>query len=235
MARKFNFGIGKLALTDKNGVALQIGTVQEVSFDFSQDIKEIHGENKDTVAVAGGKRKITGKIKLADYDARVLNALFFNGSVTTGTERMSTETFTAAATVTPANASDFVTDLGVTVGGVLMKKVASTPAIGEYSVNTSTGVYTFNASQTGQLIVSYIYSSTAGEKYTVDTELMGDLNTFELHLFQSYNGQNVCRHYKKVFITKYSEALKNDEFTMPEFDVQFAVDENNELFAWSVY
>ena len=232
----FQFGLGKLVFKDALGNSLVAGAVQEFSTDYSQDIKEMHGENKDALAIAGGKRKVTGKFKLGAYDLKVLNALFFNGSVTTGSERLGKDKVLADATITVTNAGDFLEDLGVsTADGFQFKLVTTSPAIGEYSVNTTTGVYTFNASQTGYVTILYKYSATTGQKYTIDTELMGDLNTFEVHLFTTYGGQNICKKYHKVTVTKFSEQIKNDDFVYSDFDFQLSVNNEGELFDVSVY
>lgn len=50
-------------------------------------------------------------------------------------------------TITVANASTFVSDGGVTIGGNPLTKVSSAPAANQYAVNTQTGVYTFNSAQ----------------------------------------------------------------------------------------
>lgn len=70
-------------------------------------------------------------------------------------------------TVTVTEAADFMTDFGVTKGGIPMTKVVGAPAASQYSVNEVTGVYTFNATDQGDaILISYSYEVDAAD-YTV--------------------------------------------------------------------
>lgn len=61
-------------------------------------------------------------------------------------------------TLTVSEAATLEADFGVTKDGVPMTKVTSAPAAGQYAVNTSTGVYTFNATDQGDaVLISYSY------------------------------------------------------------------------------
>jgi len=61
-------------------------------------------------------------------------------------------------TITVAEAATFVEDLGVTKGGTPLTRVASAPAASQYSVNETTGVYTFSATdESDAVVISYRY------------------------------------------------------------------------------
>lgn len=72
-------------------------------------------------------------------------------------------------TVTVTNAADFTEDLGVIkdAGSVALVKVTGAPAAGQYSVNTVTGVYTFNSAEQDQAItITYRYEIDSAD-YTL--------------------------------------------------------------------
>lgn len=65
-------------------------------------------------------------------------------------------------TVTVGNASAFVNDNNVTIGGVALTKVTGAPAANQYSVDITTGVYTFNSAQaSATAVIEYTYFSSA--------------------------------------------------------------------------
>ena len=70
-------------------------------------------------------------------------------------------------TITVNEAASFEQDLGVTLSGSPLTKVSGSPASGQYSVNESTGVYTFNsAQQNAAVVISYRYTVDPAD-YTV--------------------------------------------------------------------
>ena len=76
-------------------------------------------------------------------------------------------------TISVANAASFIADLGVvkTSNSSAMTAVVGVPAQGQYSVNPATGVYTFNASDTGTaVLISYTYRQ-AGSGKNLPTDL----------------------------------------------------------------
>ncbi len=93
-----------------------------------------------------------------------------------------------------ANAGAFSQDLGVynSISGLWMTRVASSPAAGQYAVNTATGVYTVNAAQNGQLLkASYTYayaSSSTGTSLAFSNQLMGSSVIFSVQLVNKFKG-----------------------------------------------
>jgi hypothetical protein len=66
-----------------------------------------------------------------------------------------------AYTITVTNAATFASDEGVTHSGTPLTKVAGTPGAGQYAVDTTTGVYTFNAAQaSASVVITYTYRDT---------------------------------------------------------------------------
>jgi hypothetical protein len=85
--------------------------------------------------------------------------------------------------VTVSNAATFNDDLGVRYAntGIAFKRVTTPSAAGEYSVNESTGVYTFAAADASAAVkINYAYNNTtAGKKLTISNQSGGFTPTFK--------------------------------------------------------
>lgn len=230
-----NFGVGYI-FARRTDIATPtpsyFGICQSLDFSHDQAIVELMGQYKVAVDTAGGKLTIGGKISFARIQAQMANDIFFGQTFTAGTGRQISvvvnglpETHPAAATVTVTQAATFAEDVGVQYAatGISLTRVASGPAVGSYSVNESTGVYTFNASETGSLYFFYEFTVTTQKEIAIVNTLMGALPTFEIH-WQNYyvtaNGTTVTFHRKWNACKgkKLDEKLKNDGFTMTDFE-----------------
>jgi hypothetical protein len=163
---QYAFGAGNMYVTqlqdaDGNAIAnptpYPLMTLQEGSVDLSSDTKELYGQNQFPVAVGRGKTKIQVKTKPARIFAAVWNSIYFGQTLVAGIFANFTDTTGTLIpttpfqiTITPPSSGTFAADLGVLdQNGNPMKRVASAPATGQYSVNLGTGVYTFAAADTG--------------------------------------------------------------------------------------
>ena len=63
---------------------MRFGTLQEVTIDFSANIKSLFGQNKFADVVAQGQTQVTGKAKFGRINAKTYNNLYFNQSLATG-------------------------------------------------------------------------------------------------------------------------------------------------------
>src|SRR5471030_2309275 len=138
-----------------NPTPIKFGTLQDVSLDISGDVKQLYGKKQFPEAVARGKYKITGKSKFAAINGKMLNDLFFGQTMGAGMIKTALDEAasvpTTPFTVTVSNAAQFKQDWGVRYTNTVIPptRVASAPVLGQYSVNTATGVYTFAAADTG--------------------------------------------------------------------------------------
>src|SRR5258708_22002972 len=79
-----NFGTGTLIATpnagdiNANPTPMQFGVLQDVSIDFSGDIKELFGQYQFAAYSARGKVKISWKAKAARLVGKQVNDLFFS-------------------------------------------------------------------------------------------------------------------------------------------------------------
>lgn len=238
-----NFGTGKLIAVPTNAAdgtvianptPVILGTMQDVSLDLSVEIKALYGSKRYPIAVGQGKGKTEIKAKYAEIDGGILGSLFFGKTATAG---IKAAVFDFAATIpatpfkitiAPPSSGTFVADLGVlrTDSGVQLTRVASSPATGEYSVNTGTGEYTFAAADTGKPIaVSYEYSAASGGKvWTMTNETMGYTPSFSLLLQNGYDGKNLVCKLNRAVSGKLGLPLKSDDFAVYDFEAQAFAD-----------
>ena len=226
----FEFGAGTLwgfpvsGNVATNPTPLKFGTLQDVSLDISGDVKQLYGQKQFPEAVARGKCKITGKAKFANINGKTLNDLFFGQSVVAGMKKVSLDETGTIATgaVTVTNSAQFVQDWGVrySTTGLPLTKVASSPAVGQYTV--AGGLYSFNASENGtQVLISYTFNVAAsGSQISVSNQLMGFAPTIQVLLETVYNLNQFSVLLYSVVASKLSFTTKQEDFIIPEFDFE---------------
>lgn len=240
---QLTFGAGDVFATltqDANGAAvtnptpIRIAGLQEMSLDFSGDLKSLHGQNRFPLAVAQGKVTVTGKLKGALISGLALNTLFFGSGLTSGTMKAAYADNTGALipatpfTITPTvpNTGTWTDDLGVVLNGVPMVRVASAPATGQYSV--SAGVYTFAAADTGAKVYisfSYTYTLAAAKRLQLLNLPMGYTPLLKLHYLSYFQGKRALVVLEAVTSNKLALfAAKNDDFSVPELDFSAQTD-----------
>lgn len=236
-----NFGVGTVIgrRTDiANPTPAFMGVLQDIEIDFDQTLKELTGQFKMPVDVAPANLKVTGKAKQARIQANMMNDLVFGQTITTGAgvAMATTETATTATTTfTVTNGGTFKEDLGLfyAATGVQLKRVASEPTTGQYSVVETTGVYTIAVGDENTLFnVYYTYGVTTKQQITMSNQLMGTGPSFELNIQEQYTNNagvvgtifirlNACRS------SKFTMPFKNTEYTIPEFDFTAFADQSN--------
>lgn len=241
------FGVGFLFATPQgtNPTPTRFGRLQDVSVDFSYDAKLLYGSNQYALEQARGKAKIDIKATVAVVDPALFNNIFFGLTTSTGETLNSVDEVqtTATTTFTVTNAATFSQDLGVynTVTGLFMTRVASAPAAGQYAVNVGTGVYTINAANENQkLLTSYTYASAStGKSLSFTNQLMGTNVTFSAQLVNKYKQQDgilrsLFLNFPAVVCPKLSMPLKLDDFVMPQLDMSAGDDGTGAVFNYSM-
>ena len=236
------FGTGFLFATPAgaNPTPLRFGALQDVTVDFSFDLKMLYGSSQFALEQARGKAKIDLKASIGRVDPLLFNQVFFGLSAPTG------ETLNAVDEVatpvsgafTVANGATYSADLGLynTVTGLWMTRVASGPAAGQYAVNTATGAYTVNTAQNGQsLRASYTYaSSTTGATTAATNQLMGSGPIFSVALVNRFRGKSLYLNFPAVQSSKLGLPLKLDDFTLSAIDMSAQDDGAGNVFTWSM-
>jgi len=216
---------------------------QDMSVDFKRQVKSLFGENMFAEDVGSGEMSVTGKVTMGAVNARIFADLIFGIGNTTGqVMEADNELGTLAShAYTVANASDApLTDLGVvnTTNGQRYTRVASgSEAAGKsYSFNSSTGTYTFSASETGATFkFSYLYTlTTSGETLALANQAMGRIGGFTAVLvFPWTNPSNAVEQdvltLNNCIASDSSMATKLGDYGKPTFGYEAAVDTNGNL------
>lgn len=235
---QFTFGAGDffaVPLTDANGnsisnpTPIQIGAMQEMSLDFSGDLKELYGSRQFALAVGRGKVKTTGKFKGAQIHGAALNSLFFGTGISAGTMNALYNDVVGTVipaspfqvTVTPPNSGTFVEDLGVLdTNAIPMTRVASAPATGQYSVTA--GVYTFASADVAKTVFinyRYSYTSAQSKRITLTNVSMGQTPAFKAYMQTTFQGKRALVILESVVSTKLQLlSTKQDDFSVPSVD-----------------
>jgi len=228
---QYNFGLGTLSLVPSgaNPTPVPFAVLNDMSIDFSYDMKELRGSKQFAIDIAKGAAKVTGKAKNAAINSGALLSVLNGGTSVTGQKLYATETDAIPATpyqVTVAHSANYDTDLGVVdlTTGKVMTRVASSPATGQYSV--ALGVWTFAAADTTHNVsIGYVYSdSTAGKTTKLANQFMGQSTPFVLHAYNTYESKGVGWKFLQVHVPKLQMAFKAEAYTEQDIDFMCAED-----------
>jgi hypothetical protein len=239
-----------------NPTPLKVGELQDISLDMSFDTKLLRGSNQFPVAVGRGAGKVSGKAKFARFNGIMLNIAIFGQGSGTGIRAVFNDTTGGTAIpstpfqITPVTAYTgllegstpvFVQDLGVVNGttGLPMKRVASAPAAGQYSVVEATGIYTFSSADNvsaikAQINFEYTATSTTGVSQAVVNVPMGYAPSFRLELLMSYGGKNMTWILPGCIGSKFTLATRLDDFLIPDFDFEAFADPGGNILYYGL-
>lgn len=231
------FGSGILYATPSgaNATPVQFGALQDISADLSRTIKSLYGQNQQPLAIGAGELKATGKAKMGYINAGIYANLFYGVPISSGTVSLAqNESHSVPAstpwTVTVTNGATFAKDLGVTyANGNALTQVASGPTVGEYSVNTTTGVYTFAAADANAaILISYEYTvASSGSTVTVNSVLQGVQPIITIDLYRGYNNTGERHRFWACVCSKLSMPTKMADFAISELDFEAFLDSQN--------
>lgn len=237
---QYVFGTGQLySVPQGGGNPLRIGALQDVSVEFSGDVKMLYGQYQFPLDVARGKTKIEGKIGSGNIDVAAFNTIFFGQTVTGNSEKKQaineagSVPASSTYTITVANAATFSLDLGVTLvtTGQPLTQVASSPSAGQYSVSSG-GVYTFNVAQaSAAVLINYLYTATTANSGTlnINNQLMGTTPKFQLVASQTYNNKVFTMLLYAITTEKLSLPLKQDDHLISEISFSAFADDLNRI------
>lgn len=224
---EYIFGTGRVFSCPVGGGApVRWAALQDVSVDFSADVKMLHGQYQFPLDTARGKTKIEWKAGSGNVDVEMYNSIYFGQTVASNNELV--QIFNEAAsvpgsvayTITAANGATFYMDLGVfyAATGLPFKQVASGPTIGQYTVNPATGVYTFAAADaSAAVLLNYLYTSAStGAVLEIANRLMGDTPKFQLVLTHTYSSKSLTLILYSNTADKLSMPLKQDDYLVNE-------------------
>jgi hypothetical protein len=229
------FGTGILALTPAGTTPtpIQVAVLKDISVDISYTKKDLIGNLQFPVDSAKGEGKLTGKAKSGWFHGGLIAAILSGSTTVVGSNIgvFNEQAVPTTNTITVSGSATWVSDLAVfdTVAQKFLTRVASAPAVGQYSV--AAGVYTFNATD-GTHLMSITYDKTAastGTTIKLTNQLMGTNTAFSLKLYNNYQGMaggaNSSGIYlPSVVIPKLSFAFKNSDFMEKSLDFEATAD-----------
>lgn len=243
----YSFGSGVLLGTRTdvpNSTPINFGLVQDVTIDETATMKEITGQYQRPVAIARGTIKTTGKAKVARISGMAFANLYYGvnpqpGQIATSYAEGPTVIPGTPYQITVINAVNYVDDAGVinAATGLPLQLVSSSPAADQYSVNETTGVYTFSSADNlagVRVLISYTYAIPAsGQKLVVTNQLLGTTPTFKAKFYTTFQGQPISLQLNNCTSNKLSFGTKLEDFTMPEFDFSCFADAAGNVMTWS--
>jgi len=236
------FGSGRLYGVggDTLSTPTEFGTLQDVSIDFSLTKKELRGQNLFPEKIGRAEAKITGKAKMGRINPVLFKQLFFDfGTMATGRELLAAGEAASVPAATPftvvaSNGANFKTDLGVkdaNTGAVFEKVAAGSEVQGAYSVDPSTGTYTFSTDDQGRaVLISYTYSDTSGHTLSVGNTLAGVASTFQIIVWNEDDGGKHGIRLYACSSDKLAFATKKGDFNIPELDFAAQADPAGKVF-----
>lgn len=223
------------------------GSFQDFTFDNSGTIKELRSQNQYPDDTGVTDKKATWKMGSGRFDIDLFNNLFAGETISTGGEAIVIQEAhnvpaSSPYTVTVTNHTNFFADMGVSYAsnGQPLSRVAVVAAAGQYSVNQSTGVYTFYLGDTGaSIVISYSYTVTTGNILTVHNQIIGWSPQFQIYLAESYQQLTAgIPNYLKLFAckcTKFGLPYKRADYLICDLEGEAFADSSIPPKVYSLY
>ena len=235
---------------------VQFGVLQEVTVDEDFESKPLFGANQYPVAVGRGKGTVTLKAKVGLINAELYNTVFYGQTLSKQFEAIYQDLVGTLVPGTGATGGDFNIRVAPPLGtwqaalgardgnGVPFTRVPTGPTGGQYMLGTAaSGDYTFSTQDHAagvRAFINYAYGSPTGstgpatQQYmAVANQPMGYQPSFQVDLQGQYAGKTFYVRYPNCISTKLNRTMKNDDWTIPEFDIQAFVDSNNNIsYVW---
>lgn len=234
---------GNLAV---NPTPVRALTIQDADLDISGTIETLKGQYQFPDDAAVTDKRGTGKITMGRKDLSMLNQVFFADISTAGGNAVApVQKYTPAGgsvTVVPPGTGTFYSDLGVyyasNVNAAFQRIATGSPAVGQYKV--AAGVYTFNAGDTGDVLISYAYTTTHGALYQVNNHDIGWGPQVAIYMVDQYKPVNVgtvdlpdyVYSTIKVYAAKISKVTlgnKRANYSMPELNYEYFADDTGRV------
>lgn len=222
----YHFGFGFVAAipSGANPTPIPFGIVQDVSFDFTRDLKKLKGNNRHTVAVGIAGEEITGKIGNASFFGAAIAAITGGTAASGATVGVPQENFTIPGTpwqVTVSQSATFDKDYGVldNTTGLWMTRGATATGTGVYAV--AAGVYTFNTADAGHNVsIAYSYKpASTGKAITVVNQAPGLATGLYMGLWAPpVSSKAFGAELYQVHFTKVGFQLKPEDFSTQSVD-----------------
>ena len=246
------FGLGGLfAVPTAGGTPIEFAKLQDVTTDFSFDVKELYGQYSFPIETARGKGKIALKAGFAEIRAETFNQII-GGTTATGSRAITRDNaYTIPVASGPYTVVITVPASGTFVGNLQVVDVTDTTnppipytQITAVSVPTSTQTYyvgatsvtyVFTSADAGKSIqITYEYSVSTGKTITLVNPVMGVAPRFTLRAYNTYSGKQYGYYFPACISSKMSAGMKLEDFVIPDFDVSAFADGANNVAYWYI-
>lgn len=238
---QYAFGSGVLygrETTSNAPTPVRFGGLQGATVDIAFTQKELYGQYQFPIALARGTAKITGRASFAQFNAQSFNDLFFGQSApATGsviTQSAEAQTISSNnVTVSHNGANVFLRDLGVVLAsdGTIFTRATSITANYQYTVNETTGNYTFCSNQNNANVkVSYQWNDTSnGKTITMTNQLLGTSPQFLVVLTEVFQSKKLTLTLNACMSSKLTLATRLEDFIIPDFDFSAFADSSDTI------
>jgi len=215
--------------------------LQEVSVEFKGDLKKLWTQGQMPIATARGKLSVDGKAKIVNYDPDPINQLFWAQNIAAGMVLFADNEqagipAVSTFTITVVNGATFNKDNGVTFtngasAGSVLLKVPSAPAAGQYTVNTTSGVYTFAAVDNSKgVAISYTYTNaTRGKTITLTNQLMGYAPSCRMDVWNNFRNRVLGIRLNACVLGQWTYPSKLEDFWVSDITFDANVDSSNSI------
>lgn len=238
------FSAGRMFAAGVDTGSEEFGFLQNISIDFTRDVKELFGERQFPDVVATGMSRVTGRAAHGRIFGSLYASAFFGEDVVAGSVAFADNEVHSISdpgynAVDVTHDADWTDDLGVYYAdtGLRLTWVDAAPTAGQYSV--ASGTYTFSHADAGKDVkINYLYDdSTHGKMFTINNQLMGITPAFKLVLFNPGRTQRGAAPsvlvLNNVTATKLTLPMRLGEFALPEFDFTGYADASDVLGTFS--
>ena len=216
--------------------AVKMGIMQNVDFEFEFETKQLRGSRMFPIKIARSMGSVQGKIKNAEFNSRVWGHLVSGGDIERIVVDDQPKTVAASVSATMPGAATFLEDGGVmnAATGIPFKRVAATPAAGEYAVS-GTGTYTFAAADVGKsaLLTFSCTTASGGFKGTFKNDLAGYTPIFGVTWGVDYDGARGSITLPSVVPGSFSAPFSREDFSIPELAFEAFAGPDNIVGYWS--
>ena len=245
LSGKPTFGAGRAFMTANvtNPTPVRAIVPQSQSIDFKRKVESLFGENQMAVAVGAGEMEVTGKVEYGKTNARMFSDILFGSSQSAGSyleydNEAATVPASSTYVITVANATNFLTDLGVvnaTTGQIYTRVAAGSEVAGtSYSVVTSgvnKGKYTFaSGDASANVKISYTGSiSASGATVPMTNQLQGLTGNFSAVHVLPWGAEQDMFVFNNCIASSSGLSAKKSGFGGTTLDYMAAVDGTNAL------
>lgn len=224
----YNFGVGNLYITPStaNATPVLCGVLKDVNVSTSFEQKSLYGQFQFPIDSARGQGKMSIKAKNSLINGGTIYSVLAGASPTVGSEigvanESATVPATSPYTRVVSNGATFKSDLGIfNVTKNKFMSRGSSVATNTYTVNETTGTYTFDAGNSSDVLqISYSYTSTTvGYTTSLSNQLMGAGTTFSVRLFNQFKANSFGILLYAVTFSKFDMGFKQSDYTEQDLE-----------------